>query len=184
MKHALKYLIFIITLISLGGCIGKMTPSEKTEEFLNRYIKNDPIIISELDTYLSKQGLSNDQRKKYKDIIINEYATIKYEIKEERIDGASATVKTVIDVKDLYRASKDAEDYLLENPEEFYTDDEYDKDKFNNYKLETMEKSSLRIDYTINIKLKNKDGVWTIEELDNETLEKIHGIYNYETDES
>lgn len=180
MKRMIKGMFFLMLFTLLVGCKNTMSPSEKTEEFLNRYIKNDSVIVSELDTYLSKQGLSNEQREKYRSIILEEYATLKYSIKDESIDDDKASVKTIIEVKDLYKASKNAEEYLILHPEEFYTDDAYDKDKFNDYKLDVMAKSDIKIEYQLNIKLSKKDSTWVIDELDNETLEKIHGIYNYE----
>lgn len=183
MKHKLTILLVAILLL-ITGCASRLTPSEKTEEFLNRYIKNDKTIIEELDHYINKQNLSNNQKEKYKKIILDEYATIKYTIKEEKIEDNKSTVQVEIEVKDLFKASSEAEKYLLEHPEEFYNDDKYDKDKFTDYKLSLMEKETEKTKYEIKINLHQKDNNWIIEELSNETLEKIHGIYDYKTDQT
>lgn len=158
-----------------------MSPSEKVENMMNRYIKNDQEIMNELDATLTEQKLTKAQMTRYKEIIKDEYSNIKYDIKDEKIDGDEAKVELQIEVKDLYKASKKAGDYLLDHTEEFYTDDVYDETKFKDYKLKMMEEMTDTIKYTIFIELSNEDGIWTIHELDQETLEKIHGIYDYET---
>ncbi len=158
-----------------------MSPSEKVENMMNRYIKNDQEIMNELDATLTEQKLTKAQMTRYKEIIKDEYSNIKYDIKDEKIDGDEAKVELQIEVKDLYKASKKAGDYLLDHTEEFYTDDVYDETKFKDYKLKMMEEMTDTIKYTIFIELSNEDGIWTIHELDQETLEKIHGIYDYGT---
>lgn len=182
MKRKLTVFIAVLCVILVSGCFNNMSPSEKVEEMLSKYIKNDKNILTELDTYMDKQDLSNEQKDKYKRIIKDEYASIKYKIKDEKIDGDNATVEVSIEVKDLYKGSKIASDYLIDHTLEFYTNDIYDEDKFIDYKLDTMEKNKDTITYTIFIGLTRKDGMWTIDNLDNEILEKIHGIYNYESD--
>lgn len=177
----IKFLCVLFALIVLTGCFANMSPSEKVENMMNRYIKNDQEIMDELDSTLTEQKLTKAQIARYKEIIKDEYANIKYEVKDEKIDGDEAKVELQIEVKDLYKASKKAGDYLLEHTEEFYTDETYDESKFKDYKLKMMEESTDTIKYTIYIDLTNEDGIWTIRELDQETLEKIHGIYDYET---
>lgn len=184
MKKNLKFLVLFVGLILLAGCFRSMTPSEKVEDMLNRYIKNDKDIVTELDTYLKEQNLTDEQRERYKNIILDEYATIKYTIKDEKIDGNTATVEASITVKDLYKANKKAGDYLVEHAKEFYTNDIYDESKFIDYKLTTMEDFDETVSYTIYVELKKDDDIWVIQDLDNDTLEKIHGIYDYETNEN
>lgn len=180
MKKILSISCLVLSVILLSGCFGLMGPSEKVEELLGKYIKNDQTIMDELDTYINKQDLTDSQKKKYKEIIKNEYASIKYEIKDEKIDGENATVEVSITVKDLYKASQSAEKHLIDNPTEFYTNGVYDSNKFVDYKLDLMEKTTDTISYTIYINLVEKDNTWYVEDLDDATLEKIHGIYNYD----
>ena len=157
-----------------------MTPSDKVEALLNKYVSNDTEIMKELDSYIKEQELTDTQKEKYKDIVKNEYSTMKYDIKDEKIDDETALVTVDITVKDLYKASEEASLYLQENPQEFYTDGEYDKEKFVDYKLKAMEKAKDTVDYTIDFTLTKIKNKWVIDDLNNETLEKIHGIYNYE----
>lgn len=182
MKKIYKIMGVILTVVLLTGCFGSMTPSEKTEDFLNKYIKSDEKIMKELDTYINKQDLTDKQKERYKTIIKDEYSNILYDIKNETIDGEKATVEVSIKLKDLHKPNKEAESYLKEHATEFYTGEIYDPAKFVDYKLERMEKSSDTISYTIYINLNKVDDVWTIEDLDDATLEKIHGIYDYESE--
>ena len=51
------------------------------------------------------------------------------------------------------------------------------------YKLDQMQKNNDTVEYTINFNLtKDDNGNWQITELSQEDLEKIHGIYNYDTE--
>lgn len=180
MKKNLKFIALIVCAIIISGCWNKLTPSEKVEDMMDKYVKNDVTLLNELDSYISKQDLSNSQKERYKKIIKDEYANIKYEIKDEKIEEEYATVTVEIEVKDLYKASKTASEYLISNPEEFYDEGVYNQDRFVDYKLSKMEEETDTISYTIYFELKNDDDAWTILELDNETLEKIHGIYDYD----
>ena len=45
-----------------------------------------------------------------------------------------------------------------------------------------MKKTTKTIEYTINFKIIKKDGKWVLDKVNTETLEKIHGIYNYTND--
>lgn len=184
MKKNIKLFLLILVAVFLAGCFNKLTPSERVEDMMNKYIKNDEELLKELNTYIEKQDLTADQKDKYKKIIKDEYASIKYEIKDEQINGDEARVTLDIEVKDLFKASDDAGAYLLSHSDEFYDNGAYDKKKFIDYKLSLMESSKDTAEYTIFVDLKNRDDVWTITELDNATLEKIHGIYDYKTDEA
>ena len=175
-----KMILLTIGVLILTGCSLKMTPSDKVEALLNKYVSNDTEIMKELDSYIKEQELTDTQKEKYKDIVKNEYSTMKYDIKDEKIDDETALVTVDITVKDLYKASEEASLYLQENPQEFYTDGEYDKEKFVDYKLKAMEKTKDTVDYTIDFTLTKIKNKWVIDDLNNETLEKIHGIYNYE----
>lgn len=179
MKNILKLLLVVLTISFLTGCIWLMGPSEKVENMLSKYINLDKSIMDELNEYLEKQDLTSEEKIRYRNIIKKEYSSIKYEIVKETIDEDFAEVIVDITVLDLYGAAKSAEDYLYLNPSKFYTDGEYDSHKFIDYKLSIMESYEETKTYTIYITLSRHDDIWYIEDLDNDTLLKIHGIYNY-----
>ncbi len=181
MKKIYMVVWSIILIFITAGCLNGMTPSEKVEDMMNRYIRHDPEIVEELNTFMNKQDLNDSQKNRYKNIILDEYSTIKSEVKNESITGTTAKVELEIEVKDLYKAAKTAGEYLLDNTQEFYENGVYNEDKFIDYKLELMENNTDTIKYTLIIDLQQKDGSWTILDLENSILEKIHGIYNYES---
>lgn len=176
-----KISLLLIGLLLLSGCMFKMTPSEKVEEFLNSYIKNDKEIMKELDGLVESTKMTEKQQDRYKEIIKDEYSSIKYEIKKETInkEGTKAKVKVDITVKDLYAPTLEATKELENNPQKFYTDGLYDEAKYMDYTLELLEKSKDKKDYTITINLTKENNKWQIDELDNDTLSKIHGIFAY-----
>ena len=59
------------------------------------------------------------------------------------------------------------------------TDGEYDEGLFTDYKLEQLDKVNDTVDYTIDFTLTKVDNEWVVNELTNEQLEKIHGVYEY-----
>lgn len=182
MKKRLKLVLAVILVLFTTACFGNMTPSERVEEMMSRYIRNDEDIVKELDSYLERQDLSDKNEARYKKIVLDEYATIQYTIKDEKIDGDDAKVEVAIEVKDLHKASTEAGKYLMDHPKEFYSDNKYDEEKFIDYKLKLMENTKDTVEYTIYVDLKKEDGIWSIEQLDEDTLEKIHGIYDYDSD--
>ena len=50
------------------------------------------------------------------------------------------------------------------------------------YKLETMKDTNDTISYNIVFTVTKSSGKWYVEQPDEETLEKIHGVYNYNED--
>lgn len=180
-----KILIICFSVFLLVGCSCSMsgTPKKAVEELLNKYKMNDKAVITELDDYVATQSLSDDQKKTYKEILKKQYTDLKYDLTEETVDGDTASVTAKITVYDLYKVQKTAETYLVEHKEEFYDENKvYDKTLFIDYKLDKMKKNTEVVDYTITFTLTKVDNKWTVDQLDDASLEKIHGIYNYEND--
>lgn len=176
-----KIVVVFLLLIIFEGCSLTNTPSSKVEAFLDSYNTLTEDVKQDLETKISVENLNGDNKKIYKEILTKQYKDLKYTIKDESIDGDKATVKVNINVYDLYRISKETEDYMKENPDEFYEGNNFSQDKFNSYKLENMKNYSERVDYEIDFTLNKVDGMWTLKEPNRDVLEKIHGLYNYET---
>ena len=80
---------------------------------------------------------------------------------------------------DYYNAEKDANEYLTNNPDEFKTEGVYDNSMFTDYKLKMLKDVTDTVDYTIDFTLTKVDNEWIVNDLTNEQLEKIHGVYAY-----
>lgn len=179
MKNKIMFLFLCIMLLITTACSLGNTPTSQVEKLLAMYNTNDEEIVVELEDYVNESNLTDEQSSKYKDIYLKQFKDMKYEIKEEKIDGDNATVTTQITVYDYYNAEKEANDYLSKNPDEFKTDDIYDETLFTDYKLEKLDKVNETVDYTIDFTLTKVDNEWVVNDLTNEQLEKIHGVYAY-----
>lgn len=176
-----KGIIILSILLLTIGCTLMNTPSKSVEELFKKYQALDDDVLNDLEFVSEGINLITEKQKDtYTKIMKMQYSDIKYEILDEDINGDEAVVKVKINVYDMYKVQKEANQYKLSHNEEFIIDNKYDEEKFINYKLDKMLNNSERVEYTINIKLDKKDDEWIIDTLDKDTLEKIHGTYNYE----
>ena len=59
-----RILLMILGVLILTGCMFRMTPSEKVEDFLNSYIKNDKEIMKELDGLVESTKMNEKEQKR------------------------------------------------------------------------------------------------------------------------
>ncbi len=212
MKKILLCFSCIMAIVLLSGCTMDNTPTKKVEKFLDSYKNQDETVLNQLKDMVDTDSLMDDtQKETYQDIIKKQYKDMSYEIKDETIDGDTATVTAEIEVYDYYKINKDAEDYYNKNPDEFKsvtgngivddaknaTEDiiEGAKDatkdakdavtgtnsdsKFVEYRLGKLKDAKDRVKYTIDFKLTKVDNVWTLNDIDDTTRQKIHGLYEH-----
>lgn len=177
-----KILVICLSVFLLVGCsLNKNTPTKKVEELFKKYQNLDNAVLDDLELVVEGTTLTTDyQKTTYTNIMKMQYSDLKYTIEDETVNGDEATVKAKITVYDFYKTQKDAESYKSTHESEFLTNDSYDNDKFMDYKLKSMQNTTDRVEYTIEINLTKEDGSWKVSPLDKTTLEKIHGTYNYE----
>lgn len=181
-----KILFCFLSLLLLVGCtLGvSNTPSSAVEAYLDKYINSDDAVMIELDEYVAGQNeIPKEQKANYKEVLKKQYNDLEYEIEEEKYDGDTAIVSVKISVYDLYSVQQDTNKYLNEHKEEFSDEDgKYNPDKYLEYRLEQMKNTDKRVEYTIDINVSKVNNKWSVDQLKNETLQKIHGIYNYNED--
>ena len=177
-----KFLLIIMTLFLLVGCETVMNnPTKRVETFLNKYQTMDSEVLKQLDETLSNDvNLTESQKKDYKDLMKKQYQNLTYTIKDEEVNGDKATVKVEIEVYDFNKAMTKADDYLSENQDEF-TDgnNNIDNEKFMDYKIKEMKNVNDKVKYTIDFTLTKNNNKWQLDDIDEITRQKIHGIYNY-----
>ena len=178
-----KLVVVIISfLFILVGCGAKMdTPTKKVENFLSKYQNNDQEIVDQFDVSLvEEEELNDEQKQKYKDIMMGQYKDLTYVIKDEKIDGNKAVVEVEIEVYDYNTVMNNANIYLDENKDNFFVDNVLDVVSFINYKLDQLTNYKERIKYTISFNLERKDSSseWVVQKLSESDLKKIHGIYS------
>lgn len=175
--------IFVLTLLCfllLTGC-GSNTPTARVEAYLDGYNSMKEEVASDMEAKVTSENLSYENQKIYKNVLTRQYENIKYEVKDESINGDKATVTVKITVYDLYKAEKDVINYMNTYPNEFYDENNnFSEEIFNKYRLNQMLSTNETVDYEIYFYLNKVNGEWIIENPERNTLEKIHGIYNYD----
>lgn len=163
-----KLLLFIIPIFFLIGCDMANTPTSKVEELFNKYQTLDEDIDTGIEDILEEQNLSEAQKDRYRKILENQYKNLTYQIKEEIIDGNTATVVSEIEVLDLKKSISDLT----------FDSDIYTKETFDEEKLTRLEKAKDKVKYTVELTLtKNDEGTWKLDALTNEIIKKIQGMY-------
>ena len=171
MKLKKKLLLFALPILFtfLAGCEMANTPTSKVEDLFTKYQKLDTDIDNGINNILDEQNLSESQKERYRKILENQYKNLTYQIKEEKIDGDTATVTVEIEVIDLKKSISD-----LVYDSNIYTKDTYDEEK-----LKKLEHAKDKVKYTLELTLNknDRDEEWKLNALTNEDIKKIQGMY-------
>ena len=163
-------LVFLLSL-SLFGCSLSNTPTSKVEELLMKYQKLDSDIKADIETVLSDDTLTLEQKKRYRALLEKQYKNMQYEVKEEMIDGDKAVVTVSIEVTDFKKVIKEVEG-------EYVDMDNYSIKEYNDTKLQRLEKAMDKVTYTLDIDvIKDENGNWYVDNLTNLDKKKIQGMY-------
>ena len=179
-----KILLVIVMFLTLCGCnIMDMnnTPKKQVEKFFNGYQTLDKNVLESLDAIVNKETtLSTEQKNKYRDLLKKHYQDLDYNIKEETINGDSASVKVEIEVTDYSKLEREIEEKRVLSREEFFDEtNTYSESKFQDYRLERLKDNKDRVKYTLYLSLTKVDNKWTLDAITETDEEKILGIYEY-----
>lgn len=181
MKRLLLCLMLVLSMFFVSGCGMEKSARDVAIEYLELYRTKDKVVMDELGEFIENENLNDIQKEKYKEILEREYGTLMYKVVDEQYEGNVAFITMEITVIDLYKSQEESAKYFNENPTKFNDEDgEYDRDLYTDYKLDMMSNETDTITYTIDIKVEKDGDDWKVVQLSNESLEKIHGIYNYE----
>ena len=170
MKLKNKLLLFALPIlfITLVGCEMANTPTSKVENLFTKYQKLDNDIDNGINSVLNEQNMSDSQKERYRKILEKQYKNLTYQIKEETIDGDTATVIAEIEVTDL----KKSVDGLV------FDSNVYTKETFDEERLNRLEQAKDKIKYTLELTLtKIQNDEWKLNALTNEQIKKIQGMY-------
>ena len=175
-----KVLIVLTILLFLVGCSLSNTPSGRVEEYLSNYNNLSEEVLMDIDAKVMSSNLSNDNKESYKKVLKREYENMRYEIKDEIINGDKASVVVKISVYDLYKIEQESISYMNTNASEFYDGNNiFSNDLYNTYRLGEMLKAKDMVDYEVQFELYKKNDEWILENPNNEVIEKLNGLYNY-----
>ena len=203
MKRFIIYFSCIMSLILLSGCAMDNAPTKRVEKFLNNYTSNNQSVLEQLKEMVDSDSLmTEDQKNTYSNIMKKQYKDMTYVIKDEVIDGNNATVTAEIEVYDYYKINKETEEYYTKNPNEFKADNGLVGDivdsakkaasdvkdavtettsnsKYVEYRLDKLNDAKDRVKYTIDFNLTKVNNKWTLNDIDDATRQKIHGLYEH-----
>ena len=198
MKKLFVFFSFILMTFLLTACGMDNTPTKRVESFLDNYTSNSQSVLKDLKEMVDSDSLMNDsQRNTYTNIMKRQYKDMTYDIKDETIDGDNATVTAEIEVYDYYKINQESQDYFNNNKDQFKEDnnneglvekakeaiedaaDNISSSKFIDYRLGNLENANERVKYTIDFTLKKVNDRWTLNELDDATRQKLHGLYEH-----
>jgi hypothetical protein len=182
-----KFLILFLCFFGLvlTGCAMGNTPTSKVEAFLDSYTSGSDTVLKQLKEMVDSDAMMDDaQRTTYSDIMKKQYKDMTYDIKNETIDGDNATVTAEIEVYDYYRSNQESQNYFDANRDQFKEDgadksNNISNSKFIDYRLSQLQNVSDRIKYTIDFTLKKVDDKWVLDEVDDATRQKIHGLFEH-----
>ena len=175
-------LMFGCLLLVVGCSCSNDKAADAVEKYLNDYKGLSDHELEDIDELVEAEKLTDKGKETYKEVLKRQYRDLIYTIENEDYDGDTANVTVKLTVYDLYKAQKEASEYLNSHQDEFLTDGKYDNDLYIEYKLEQMKNMNDTIQYNVVFKVTKTDGKWYVEQPDEETLEKIHGVYNYDED--
>lgn len=179
----MKKVIIILALLIITGCSNNLmnTPTKKVEALFNNYITLDSKVLEDLDNaLLTETIMSVEQKEHYKNILKKQYQNLSYVIKDETIDGDKAVVSVEITVYDYYKVNNDSESYFKNNQKEFTMEDgTIDITKYNDYKLNALDKAKDKVTYTLDLTLHKNADTWVLDDLTDVEINKIHGLYAY-----
>lgn len=182
-----KIYAFLIGILLVTGCSCNNTklavdnPTKKVEKFFSNYQTLDADVLKQLDAAVDKETeFTDEQKEEYKDLMKKHYKNLKYEIKDETINGDTAVVTVEIEVTDYSKIMSDADSYLDENPTQFNDENGiYDVSLFTKYRLEELKKAKDTVKYTLDLTLTKVSDEWILDTISDVDESKIHGMYVY-----
>ena len=116
-----KILFSLFTFLALTGCSLNVsdidnTPTKKVEAYLNNYQSLNDGVLEDLDMVIEKEdAFTDDAKDRYREVMKSNFEDLTYTIKEETVNGDTATVEVELDVTDFYKVIQASEDYKEEH---------------------------------------------------------------------
>lgn len=176
-------LLILLSTAIVIGCENTMnTPTSRVENFLSKYQNMEEDVLKELDTVLeNEKHMNQEEKKEYRSLLEKQYQNLSYKIKNEEIINDTAIVDVEIEVLDYATSIANAKEYFNTHKEEFKINEEENETEntkeYIDYKIEEMKKTSSKTKNDITFHLKKEKNVWTLENLSEEDIKKIHGLY-------
>ncbi len=201
--------VLLLSILFVTGCGNNMnTPTNAVENYLNKYQNLDGEVTAQLDNVISSDVSMNDEQKKdYKELMLNQYKNFSYKIVDEKVNDDEAEVEVEIEVLDYASSIGESRIYYKNHQDEFKNDKETKDDEnksddsndlsqetddslvedtmdaidnissFIDYKIKNMKNVTNTTKDTITIYLSKVGKEWVVEDLSDTDLEKLHGLF-------
>ncbi len=198
--------VLLLSLLFVTGCNSNMnTPTGSVEKYLNKYQNLDGEVTAQLDKVISSDVSMNDEQKKnYKELMLNQYRNLSYKIVDETITNDTAEVEVEVEVLDYASSVGESRIYYKNHKDEFEDKDVKERDteekdtkeekgddglveeageaidkvsSFIEYKIKNMKNVTNTSKETITFYLNKVDNEWVVEDLSDVDLQKLHGLY-------
>lgn len=176
-----KILLLVIALFVFVGCsctINDTNPEEAVDTFFEKYRNKDEGVITQLIDTIANEELMDNQKEDYKSLMEKQYDQFAYVIKDIEVNENKATATVELTVLDYKSGILKAEEELKNNPEKFNGENgEFSEEKYMDYKIEEMTNVTATETHTIELTLTKEAGMWKVDQLSDEDISKLHGLY-------
>lgn len=190
--------VLLLSILFLTGCGNSLnTPTGAVEEYLKRYQNLDDQVLAQLDKVIdSDVSMSDEQKDDYRELMINQYKNFSYKIVNEIDTGDEAEVEVELEVLDYASSIGESRTYFKNHQDEFKSEAEPTDDKdddevvggvvgksideissFIDYKIKNMKTVTNKSKTTITFYLNKIDNEWVVEDLSDNDIQKLHGLY-------
>lgn len=178
----MKKILLVLLLVLVVGCTSTKTAKDVVEDYLRSYQNLEYQVLVDMEQVINSDiDMSIEQKEIYREVLKKQYEDLTYEITGESYNDDNATVTVKINVYDYYEISNIASEYLKNNTSEFYDSEyTYDSSLYMDFKLNLYKNTTNKVSYNLDFDLYKEDGIWKIETITSDMLEKLHGVYNYE----
>ena len=106
-------------LLVVGCSCSNDKAADAVEKYLNDYKGLSDHVLEDIDELVENEQLTDKGKDTYKEVLKRQYRDLIYTIENEDYDGDTAEVTVKITVYDLYKAQKNASEYLASHQDEF-----------------------------------------------------------------
>lgn len=169
-----KLICLISLLLFVTGCGKNMnTPIDEVEKFLGKYQSMESEVLAQLDSTISNDNsMSDEQKKDYRTLMEKQYQNLSYKIKDESINDIDGEVIVEIEVLNYINSINESRKYYSNHLDEFVDED------FTDYKIKQLKDVNDKVKYEIVFHLMKKGNKWVIEDISDNDVKKIHGLYD------
>lgn len=177
-KRGIGFIILCVIVLAVLVLLGRFilsraiakTPIDLTKDFMNKY-KNASKEVMDKVNYPYDDELTDNQLKRYKDIIKTQYLALDYDITDEYVGESDAIIKVEFEVFDYASGYEKASSYLSLYEKDMSLEKQVD------YKLDEMSKTKEKMKYSISFAYYKLDGKWIMTELTKTDLQKLTGTF-------